>query len=414
MSSYHSPDRRVYGFLGLDDRSLIVLKEGEMIRENEMKRTIGFCLVWIVLVSFGWCVPGSKDTAPAPVVLAMSHPTPGQIDNIAVLRKKGLLNLRRLCLLGFYHEDERTGYDVSREHVRKKEMKWVKFLAVKGDVSNKELFSRNRWTSQFDDLFLQAHGILFTGGSDIPPSSYGDSHHLLSRSETPVRCRLELSFMFYLLGGERNRERPVLLDSAPDFPILGICLGVQVMNVAGGGTLWQDIPMQIYGRQTAEAVVGAPSESIHSSQYIQMLFPEKEGLAPAFHPIRWKSDSLWQERFPAVASPVMVLSNHHQAIRIVAEDLVVQAVSMDGKVVEAISHRRFPQVLGVQFHPEYASLFQPEKLFRKTPSDERNVSLPEILSTVPGSRKFHHQLWSWFGDAMIRLRDKRGTKPVGK
>lgn len=376
-----------------------------------MRKIFIFCLSCILLSGLGWAVTDREEILPAEVVLVMTHPTPDQIDNVSVLRERGVLNIPRFRLLGVYHENEFTGFDESRNHVRKNELNWVNFYVVTGGVSKKRLFSKNRWTRQFSQLIHQADGIVFTGGSDLLPSSYNASHHLMTNSETPVRGAWELSFMFHLLGGARDRGFSPLLEPVPDFPVLGICLGAQVMNVAGGGSLWQDIPMQIYEQRTAEAVLISGAENVHSSRYAKMISPEAEGLIPAFHPIKWGKDPRWKERFPAVNLPVWVLSSHHQAIRVLAKDLTVQATSMDGKVVEAVSHVRFTNVLGVQFHPEYRFLFRPGKRFRKTPAGARNVSLPEFLSGHPDSLSFHRQLWAWFAKAMIHSSDRRLKNP---
>jgi putative glutamine amidotransferase len=92
---------------------------------------------------------------------------------------------------------------------------------------------------------------------------------------------------------------------------------------------------------------------------------------------------------------------------VLAKDLVVVARSMDGRVVEAVAHRRFPNVLGVQFHPEFAALFQKERLYRPAPGLKPTLSLVEVLNRRPGSRQFHEQLWNWFSGAMKETRRNR-------
>ena len=80
---------------------------------------------------------------------------------------------------------------------------------------------------------------------------------------------------------------------------------------------------------------------------------------------------------------------------------------MDGRVVEAVAHRRYSNVLGVQFHPEFAALFQKERLYRPAPGREPSLSLVEVLGRYPGSRDFHEQLWHWFSRSMNETRSNR-------
>jgi putative glutamine amidotransferase len=71
------------------------------------------------------------------------------------------------------------------------------------------------------------------------------------------------------------------------------------------------------------------------------------------------------------------------------------ATSLDGKVVEAIEHGRFPNVLGVQFHPEMSMLYDREDRVFISPRDQKAVSLRSFLESDRTSWEFHRKLWSW-------------------
>ncbi|HAR36246.1 MAG TPA: hypothetical protein DCR87_04960, partial [Acidobacteria bacterium] len=75
------------------------------------------------------------------------------------------------------------------------------------------------------------------------------------------------------------------------------------------------------------------------------------------------------------------------------------ATSPDGKIVEAIHHTRFPNVLGIQFHPEHYRLWD-QNLQVKFQPDGAPTSYWEILNSNPPSLEFHRKLWAWFGEAM--------------
>ena len=115
-----------------------------------------------------------------------------------------------------------------------------------------------------------------------------------------------------------------------DKPVLGICRGIQLLNAALGGTLWQDLPTQhpssVKHRQTA------PYDKLTHPVTILPGTPLAETLG---------------------AEELMVNSYHHQAVRELAAPLKAMAVSPDG-LVEAMQHPKHRFVWGVQWHPEFA------------------------------------------------------------
>ena len=160
-------------------------------------------------------------------------------------------------------------------------------------------------------------GLLLTGGPDVDPAEYGE----------PPHSSVEL---------DRARdafEMPLTRKAlATDMPMLAICRGIQVLNVAAGGTLMQDIPSAV--PSTLKHTVAKPKDAIAHSIDVR---PSTK-LANVLHT---------SSAGPSCA----VNSRHHQSIARVASDFVVSAVSPDG-VVEAIERPSATFCLGVQWHPE--------------------------------------------------------------
>ena len=165
------------------------------------------------------------------------------------------------------------------------------------------------------ELFELCDGLCLPGGPDVEPTLYGE--------ETRADCAVEV---------DKDLDRAEILLARwaleADKPVLAICRGAQVLNVALGGTLWQDVGTQ-----------GA-TEHNHSQD------GSRQELT---HNIDVSRDS----RLHAIAGAqrVDVNSMHHQALRDLGRDLVVTARAHDG-LVEAVEHpgRRF--VVGLQCHPE--------------------------------------------------------------
>jgi putative glutamine amidotransferase len=132
------------------------------------------------------------------------------------------------------------------------------------------------------------------------------------------------------LQPEREATDFAILDLAEkkDIPVLGICFGVQSINVHRGGSLVQDIP----------SVVSSP-----------LVHDEDDPNPPARHPVRLTEDSLIARL--AGRSEIEVNSYHHQAVQRPGKDLRVVAVSPDG-VVEAVEDTTGRFIVGVQWHPE--------------------------------------------------------------
>ena len=168
------------------------------------------------------------------------------------------------------------------------------------------------------DAWLQElDGLLLPGGPDIAPHLYGESTAHGSVEVDPERDALELPLVRAAL--------------AQDMPILGICRGIQTLNVAAGGTLWQDLPSQ----RPSRVVHKEPLEERDRRRLLHAVVVE-----PSAH--------LW---VILGGGTQMVNSIHHQAVRDPAAGFVAVAAAPDG-TIEAIEAVKGTFVLGVQWHPE--------------------------------------------------------------
>lgn len=158
-------------------------------------------------------------------------------------------------------------------------------------------------------------GIIFSGGGDINPLFFGEEPIKELHSITPERDRQEL--LLARLAYDRQ------------IPMLGICKGIQTINFALGGTVYQDIHTQMEGTR------------IKHSQDQDRRYPS--------HSVRLMPGSIMQRIFGSTT--ITVNSFHHQACKEAAPCLNATAISPDG-VIEAIESNEFKSVLGVQWHPE--------------------------------------------------------------
>ncbi len=176
-------------------------------------------------------------------------------------------------------------------------------------------------TMGIDDALAEIDGLLLTGGDDITPTRYGEAPHPAVVEAEPGRDEFELALV------KAARERRM--------PIFAICRGIQVLNVAFGGTLVQDIPSQIHGALT-HALKVPPNEPYTLAHEVWL---EKGSLL----------SNLMRERLSDDACEVN--SRHHQAVKTVADGFKVSATAPDG-VIEAIEDSATEFCLGVQWHPE--------------------------------------------------------------
>lgn len=176
-------------------------------------------------------------------------------------------------------------------------------------------------------------GLVLTGGADVAPGSYGEEPVEGGRwpgDEARDRYEIELARRFVEAGK----------------PVLGICRGHQVLNVAFGGTLYQDLNVQ-----------GA-TERIHRSQ---------DDYHRNLHEVDLVAGGWLAGLYPGVER-ARVNTIHHQGVKDVAPGMVVEAVASDDGVVEAIRlEDGHAWVAGVQWHPEFFALVPEEGLLDQRP-----------------------------------------------
>ena len=338
------------------------------------------------------------------VTLTILYPSRGTIGSLIGLQKEGFFPSRDIIVVGAYHEKEFTDYKASQKFADEKGLGWLKFHKIVGEIDKDNLFRKNGCTPDFEKIFSFSDGIIFFGGADIPPEIYNEKTILLTGIQTPYRHYLELSFVFHLLGGSQDEDFQPLLEVEPEFPVLGICLGEQTLNVGTGGTLFQDIWFERYGKTYLEDVVKLGRERWHNNP-LRRLYPEERLLSYNMHRILLKAEGKFcsEMGFDKKDTPY-IISSHHQAVQKLGLGMRVIATSLDGKVVEAIEHERFPYVLGIQFHPEFSTLWETEKKFRITLEDEK-FSLRSILEENPPSYAFHRKLWAWTIEKVRKYHD---------
>ncbi len=167
-------------------------------------------------------------------------------------------------------------------------------------------------------IFDKLDGLLLSGGGDVEPSFYQEPSQAALVSVSLNRDRDELALARWAM--EKNK------------PLLCICRGIQVLNVALGGSLIQDIPTQV------------PGALEHS--FDNKVVPH-DHLA---HPVSLEPASRLAQVMGVNVSTVN--SWHHQAIKQVAKGLAVVAHAPDG-IIEAVELAGHPFAIGVQWHPEW-------------------------------------------------------------
>ncbi len=174
--------------------------------------------------------------------------------------------------------------------------------------------------SSLRTLYNLADGIILTGGGDVEPSLYNQEPHPTQGDVQPDRDEEEITV-----------ARWAATDGKP---LLGICRGIQVIAVAAGGTLIQDIPTQL------------PEATLHQYHYNNEKSHPDDYLA---HPVDLTPSSRLAQVLQA--DSVWTNSLHHQAVENVPAPWQIVGRSTDG-VVEVIEHSEHPFFIGVQWHPE--------------------------------------------------------------
>jgi len=166
-----------------------------------------------------------------------------------------------------------------------------------------------------DEVLASLDGLVLAGGNDVDPATYGAEPHPATAGLVPVRDATELALT----------RRAVQLD----LPVLGICRGMQVLNVAMGGTLLQHLP-DVVGHEEHRRVPGS--------------------FTGADHDVRLQAGSLAAQA--AGEETHGTKSHHHQAVDVIGSGLHITGYSTMDELPETVEadDKRF--VLGVQWHPE--------------------------------------------------------------
>jgi putative glutamine amidotransferase len=166
-------------------------------------------------------------------------------------------------------------------------------------------------------LYDRIDGLLFSGGGDVDPVNYGEEPIPALGPTDPLRDKIELQLARWAIDEGK--------------PVLGICRGVQVLNVAMGGTLYQDIPSQL------------KTHLVHDSSYT------RQDWTYMAHDLKLAPDSKLAQLFGTTAFETNSL--HHQSLKQVAPGLRPVGWAPDG-VVEAVEGSNGHFLVGIQCHPE--------------------------------------------------------------
>ncbi len=188
----------------------------------------------------------------------------------------------------------------------------VPTIETRSDVSRRDI-SVKAYVHELDGLVLQ-------GGADVSPATYGEDPLRPEWSGDRVRDLYEMDLLWeFVIQGK---------------PVLGVCRGEQLINVALGGSLWQDIATQV------------PEASPH-------VLPE---LYDAYHHDVEIAEGGWLASLYPEPRQGRVTSIHHQAVKKLGSDLDIEARSGADGIVEAIRWRGAGFLVGVQWHPEFHAL----------------------------------------------------------
>lgn len=188
----------------------------------------------------------------------------------------------------------------------------VMLMMVPSVVGDGELMRSNIRLRNYADYL---DGLILQGGADVSPQAYGEKALDPAWAGDPVRDAYELELFHEFIEAGK--------------PVLGICRGMQLMNVAMGGSLYQDLPSQRGGEFKHE-----------TSDYDRHA-----------HAVNFCEDGDFRKWFGGVEGG-LVSSIHHQAVNRLGKELRVEATSADG-LVEAIRGTGRNFVCGVQWHPEF-------------------------------------------------------------
>jgi putative glutamine amidotransferase len=219
----------------------------------------------------------------------------------------------------FFHADPKRPIFTGKtlQYVEQSVVHWVQSAGALAVVIPSPDGPTRRGDVTLADYAELLDGLVLEGGSDMWPGSYGETPMKPEWNGDRIRDEYEIALLRAFIDAGK--------------PVLGVCRGLQVLNVAFGGTLYQDITTQKAGARAHR----------DASVYDQH-----------FHSIEFVEGTRLAQLYPGVRTAT-VNSVHHQGIRDLARDFVVEAVSPDDGIVEAFRWTGPSYVAAVQWHPEF-------------------------------------------------------------
>jgi len=330
--------------------------------------------------------------------VVLVNPSLGDVRSFIYFVENDILTVPDIELDCVFYSRARTDLSRLDTFLKQNDYPFVHIWKFEGNLNPDDLFRKNSFSNDFYKLFQRTNGVVFFGGPDVPPEIFGQKTGLLTNITTPHRHYFELSLIFHLLGGSQDDSFKPYMEENPDYAVIGFCLGMQTINIATGGTLYQDIPADVYKLKYVEDVIALGKDRHHKNPWRE-LYPRSGLMGINFHRIKcngiypFTDDYLLSDN----KNPV-ILSSHHQAVKDPGKGFKVAGTSMDGKVIEVIVHSEYKNVIGVQFHPESRSLYQTNgtRDSKVTPDDTEAFTNNEILRKE-NSLSFHKKLWKHFG-----------------
>lgn len=174
-------------------------------------------------------------------------------------------------------------------------------------------------------IYDRLDGVLIPGGVDINPAEYGEAVRPECGNLDPARDLVELQLVRWAIEDGK--------------PVLGLCRGLQIINVSQGGTMWQDLASQ--------------NPAFHKHDYFPTAGFERDHLA---HEVSLVGGTRLSQILESTRCPVN--SMHHQGIKTMGQKLAVSATADDG-LIEAIETTTDAFCVGVQWHPEVFEMTEP-------------------------------------------------------